>query len=148
MTSIAKRFGLCGFDSDVPVVQSANTLNAVGNGHHFGKFFRLESLSLYLAKRYCPIRGIKNTSDAMDQIGRPVAAARRRDGVAINTISTFISGINESQRGRFAHKQVSQKFFENCNGGSVSPILFQFISSGQIWVGMVLLSNIKLERAI
>ena len=148
MTSIAKRLRLCADDSDVHVVHSANTLNTVGNGHHLGKFFCLKSLSLYLAKRYCPIRGIKNTSDAMDQIGRPVAAARRRDGVSINTISTFISRINESQRGRFAHKQVSQKFFENCNRGLALPILCQYISSGQIWVGMVLLSNIEVEGAI
>ena len=120
----------------------------MGNGHYLGKFFCFESLSLYLTKRYCPIRGTKNTSDPLDQIRRPVAAVRRRDGITINTIGTFISRINKSQQGRFAHKRVSQKFFENCNRELVSPILFQFISSGQIWVGMALLSNIKLEGAI
>jgi hypothetical protein len=148
MTSIANRFRPCAYDSCVHVVHSANTLNTVGNGHYLGKFFCLESLSLYLAKYYCPIRATNNTSDPLDQIRGPVAAVRRQNGITINTICTFISWINKIQRSRFAHKQVSRKFLENCNRGLVSSIRFRFISSGQIWVRMTLLSRIELEGAI
>lgn len=133
MTNLAARLEPYARDLNVPVIHSSNAIDTVGNCHHLGKSCRRESLGLNLAKGNRPIGGTWKTTYPLDQVGRPEVAIRGRNGITINTIVTITPRIYKLQRCNFDHKQVSFRFFQNCNSALASKISCPLISSGQTW---------------
>jgi hypothetical protein len=132
------------WDFNIPVTHSSNAIDAVGNCHHFGKSCRRESLGLNLVKGNRPIGGIWKTTYPLDQVGRPEVAIRGWNGITINNIITITPWIYKFQRRNFAHKQVSFRFFQNCNRAWASKIfghLFLRVRPGAQQASLMILNQ-------
>lgn len=132
----------------VQTILVANAVDAVGDGHHFGEFFRRESLYLDLVKFHCHLRCICNSLNSLNQVGRPIITIGRRNRKTMNAVRTFVPRIDRMRGCKFAHEQFSGRLFNNCNREFEILSFCRFFHALQIRINYFLPNEIDREACL